>query len=58
MSDTLGPPAYDGSTAQYQVAVIEQHKIYVEMADRISARRSVTNTYFLTLRACPELRLR
>lgn len=28
---------------------LEQYKIYVEMADRISARRGMTNTYFLTL---------
>ena len=29
--------------------VLEQYKIYVEMADRISARRSTANTFFLTL---------
>jgi hypothetical protein len=29
--------------------VLEQYKIYVEMADRISARRSSANTFFLTL---------
>lgn len=29
--------------------ILEQYKIYVEMADRISARRSLTNTFFLTL---------
>jgi hypothetical protein len=29
--------------------VLEQYKIYVEMADRISTRRGVTNTFFLTL---------
>ncbi len=34
---------------KYQNAVLEQYKIYVEMADRISARRSLTNTFFLTL---------
>ncbi|MCP9952925.1 RipA family octameric membrane protein [Actinomadura madurae] len=28
---------------------IEQYKIYVEMADRISARRSLANTFFLTI---------
>jgi hypothetical protein len=28
---------------------LEQYKIYVEMADRISARRGMTNTFFLTL---------
>jgi hypothetical protein len=29
--------------------ILEQYKIYVEMADRISGRRSLTNTFFLTL---------
>ncbi|MES9905500.1 MAG: hypothetical protein ABW168_22835 [Sedimenticola sp.] len=28
--------------------LIEQYKIYVEMADRISQRRGATNTFFLT----------
>lgn len=30
-------------------AVLEQYKLYVEMTDRVSARRGVTNTFFLTL---------
>ncbi|MGW7725596.1 hypothetical protein [Streptomyces canus] len=29
--------------------LLEQYKLYVEMADRVSARRSLTNTFFLTL---------
>jgi hypothetical protein len=29
--------------------VLEQYKLYVEMADRISNRRGLTNTFFLTL---------
>ena len=29
--------------------LLEQYKIYVEMADRISARRGLANTFFLTL---------
>jgi hypothetical protein len=32
-----------------QSVVLEQYKIYVEMADRVSARRSLANTFFLTL---------
>jgi hypothetical protein len=40
------PGALSQST---DAAVLEQYKIYVEMADRISARRSLTNTFFLTL---------
>ncbi|MFJ9853294.1 hypothetical protein [Streptomyces sp. NPDC101150] len=34
---------------KYRTAVMEQYKLYVEMADRISARRSLTNTFFLTV---------
>ena len=34
---------------KYQAAVLEQYKIYVEMADRISARRALANTFFLAL---------
>jgi hypothetical protein len=41
-SEWAAPPNY------YEVA-LEQYKLYVEMADRISARRAATNTFFLTL---------
>ena len=34
---------------KYQNAILEQYKLYVEMADRVSARRGLTNTFFLTL---------
>jgi hypothetical protein len=37
----------DGVTAD--ATVLEQYKLYVEMADRISARRGLANTFFLTL---------
>jgi hypothetical protein len=40
---------YSSDAAAYQAAVLEQYKIYVEMADRISQRRGLTNTFFLTL---------
>lgn len=33
----------------YDGALLEQYKLYVEMADRISARRGLTNSFFLTL---------
>jgi hypothetical protein len=33
----------------YRHALIEQYKTYVEMADRNTARRGQTNTFFLTL---------
>ncbi|MEV2223998.1 hypothetical protein AB0E01_29540 [Nocardia vinacea] len=40
------PESYAG---RYQDTVLEQYKLYVEMADRVSARRSMTNSFFLTL---------
>ena len=33
----------------FQTHVLEQYKIYVEMADRVSARRNLANVFFLTL---------
>ncbi|MBP2641041.1 MAG: hypothetical protein H6Q66_1992 [Firmicutes bacterium] len=33
----------------YQQHLLEQYKIYVEMADRISQRRMTVNTFFITL---------
>ena len=38
-----------GGQPGYSNAILEQYKVYVEMADRISARRALTNTFFLTL---------
>jgi hypothetical protein len=46
---TVGPECYEGSGERYQAAILEQYKLYVEMADRISNRRGLTNTFFLTL---------
>lgn len=40
-------PGYSG--ADGISVLLEQYKIYVEMADRVSARRGLTNTFFLTL---------
>ena len=31
------------------MALLEQYKLYVELADRVSHRRSVANTYFLSV---------
>jgi hypothetical protein len=39
----------DEHEASYRAAILDQYKMYVEMADRISARRGLTNTFFLTL---------
>jgi len=35
--------------SQYQEHLLEQYKLYVEMADRISQRRAIANSFFLTL---------
>lgn len=43
------PARWGGQPEAYSNAMLEQYKIYVEMADRISARRGLTNTFFLTL---------
>ena len=36
---------------QYQDHLMEQYKLYVEMADRISQRRMTTNTFFMSVNA-------
>ena len=35
--------------ADHSKTVLEQYKLYVEMADRISGRRMVTNSFFLAI---------
>jgi hypothetical protein len=45
----LGPDAYGADGERYQAAILEQYKLYVEMADRISARRALANAFFLSL---------
>lgn len=47
-NEHLSPDRY-GSEAQYYEHILEQYKIYLEFADRISARRTLANTFFLTL---------
>ncbi len=44
-------PALNGyqSNDQYQQHILEQYKLYVEMADKVSARRDIANGFFLTL---------
>ncbi len=41
--------AYNGDTREYRSAILEQYRLYVEMADRVSQRRGLANTFFLTL---------
>lgn len=48
-NDGVSTASYEGGRERYQAAVLDQWKIYVEMADRISSRRGLTNTFFLTL---------
>ncbi|MFD5826340.1 hypothetical protein [Lentzea sp. NPDC060358] len=45
----IDPIAYVDAGEKYRAAIMEQYKLYVEMADRISARRALANTFFLTL---------
>lgn len=40
---------YGDDDERQQDAILEQYKLYVEMADRVSARRALANTFFLTL---------
>jgi hypothetical protein len=42
-------PVRPEESADDRALVLEQYKIYVEMADRVSARRGLANTFFLTL---------
>ncbi len=43
------PCSPDGYGKDYQAHLLEQYKLYVEMADRISARRQTANSFFLTV---------
>lgn len=40
---------YQKDKKLYQEHLLEQYKLYVEMADRVSARRSTANVFFLSL---------
>ncbi len=51
-ADVLGESLWNGDAEATRAAlplVLEQYKLYVELADRVSARRSLANTFFLTL---------
>jgi hypothetical protein len=39
---------WSGTPEAYYSTLLEQYKLYVEMADRVSARRGQANTFFLT----------
>ncbi len=40
---------YTGPDEKYRLAVFEQYKLCVQMADQVSARRNLANTFFLSL---------
>lgn len=40
---------YEKDRKLYKEHLLEQYKLYVEMADRISSRRNLANVFFLTL---------
>jgi hypothetical protein len=48
-NDEVNESDYADGRDKYQGAVLEQYKLYVEMADRVSNRRGLANTFFLTL---------
>jgi hypothetical protein len=41
--------ALHARSKDYQAAVMDQYKLYVEMSDRISQRRGLANTFFVIL---------
>lgn len=43
------PDPARAATTTYDSAVLEQYRLCVEMADRVSARRGLANSFFLTL---------
>lgn len=47
-NDSLPQNGYQ-SADQYRDHILEQYKLYLEMADRISSRRDIANGFFLTL---------
>jgi hypothetical protein len=48
-NDDVAGPGLREAHAPYQAAVFEQYRLCVEMADRVSGRRNLANTFFLTL---------
>ncbi|GAA1454311.1 RipA family octameric membrane protein [Nocardiopsis tropica] len=45
----VNPQTYTDAEEGYRAAVLDQYRTCVEMADRVSGRRSLTNTFFLSL---------
>jgi hypothetical protein len=49
LSPGVSAASYDSANEKYLDALLQQYVTYVEMADNISARRGLANTFFLTL---------
>ena len=49
LSPGVSAASYDTANEKYLDALLQQYVTYVEMADNISARRGLANTFFLTL---------
>lgn len=47
--DNLARQPQEEYGESYRPHLLEQYKLYVEMADRVSQRRATANTFFLTL---------
>ncbi|HYN93371.1 MAG TPA: hypothetical protein VES42_05950 [Pilimelia sp.] len=45
----ISPADYESPGERYRAAVLDQYKTYLELADRISARRAIANSFFLTV---------
>jgi hypothetical protein len=48
-TSTVDAATYIDGGERYQAAILEQYRLYVEMADRLAARRGLTNTFLLTV---------
>lgn len=46
-NESVRPHDYD--SASYHAHLIEQYKLYVEMADRVSTRRQAANVFFVSI---------
>jgi hypothetical protein len=49
LASTLPGVSKQDYGARYDDHLLEQYKVYLQMADKISDRRSTTNTFFLTV---------
>lgn len=49
IADTLPSVPESGYGDDYRAHIIEQYKLYVALADKISERRQTANTFFLTI---------